>query len=154
MDEKSFLTANTYSSGSVLKIHDLFWYPTVKLPRKVPRKSKYNTLRVALCSRNFQNVKLRLDFVEIQSFYHHSDFTWNQILVISNGPKMLILTILEILIWVNLSNFQVPNLLKFKVQSLWNCQKWHFRTFWNHQNLISRKIWLAEKWSNFDKVKP
>ena len=28
-----------------------------------------------LCSRNFQNVKLRLDLVEILSFYRHSDFT-------------------------------------------------------------------------------
>ena len=35
----------------------------------------------ALCSRNFQNVKLRLDFIE-KSFYCHSDFTWNQILPI------------------------------------------------------------------------
>ena len=33
----------------------------------------------SLCSRHFQNVKLRLDFVEIWSFYHYSDFTWNQI---------------------------------------------------------------------------
>ena len=42
----------------------------------------------ALCSRNFQNVKLRLDFVKILSFYNHSDFTWNQILVNLNGPQM------------------------------------------------------------------
>ena len=50
---------------------------------------------ISLCSRNFQNVKLRLDFVEIWSFYRHSDFTWNQILLISNGPKMSFLAILE-----------------------------------------------------------
>ena len=30
---------------------------------------------------------------------------------------------------VNLSNFQVPDLPKFKVWSLWNCQKWHFAQF-------------------------
>ena len=41
----------------------------------------------ALCSRNFQNVKLRLDFIEIWLFYCQSDFTWNHILVHSNGPK-------------------------------------------------------------------
>ena len=29
----------------------------------------------ALCSRNFQNVKLKLDFVKIRSFYSPSDFT-------------------------------------------------------------------------------
>ena len=34
----------------------------------------------------FQNVKLKLDFVEIWSFYRHSDFTWNQILANSNSP--------------------------------------------------------------------
>ena len=49
----------------------------------------------ALCSRNFQNVKLRLDFVEIWSFYRHSDFTWNHIWGNSNSPEMLMLTILE-----------------------------------------------------------
>ena len=42
----------------------------------------------SLCSRNFQNVKLRLDFVEIWLFYRHSDFTWNQILANSKGTKM------------------------------------------------------------------
>ena len=48
----------------------------------------------ALCSRNFQNVKLRLDFVEIWSFYRHSEFTWNQILEYS---KMSFWVILEVL---------------------------------------------------------
>ena len=52
---------------------------------------------LSLCSRNFQNVKLRLDFVEIWSFYHHSDFTWNQILADSNSPKMSSLAISETL---------------------------------------------------------
>ena len=39
-----------------------------------------------LCSRNFQKVKLRLDFVEIWSFYRHSNFTPYQMLANSNGP--------------------------------------------------------------------
>ena len=30
---------------------------------------------LSLCSRKFQNVKLRLDFVQIWSFYRHSNFT-------------------------------------------------------------------------------
>ena len=47
-----------------------------------------------LCSSNFQNVKLWLDFVGIWEFYRHSDFTWNQILAYSN---MSILVILEVL---------------------------------------------------------
>ena len=53
--------------------------------------------KATLCSRNFQNVKLRLDFVEIWSFYCYSDFTWNQILSNSNSPKMLFFAILEVL---------------------------------------------------------
>ena len=74
----------------------------------------------ALCFRNFQNVKLRLDFVEIWLFYRHSDFTWNQILAKSNGSKISFLAIVEVLnlIKVNLSNFQVPNLPNFNVWTL------------------------------------
>ena len=49
----------------------------------------------ALCSRNFQNVKLRHDFVKIWSFYRHSNFKWNQILVNSNSPKVSFLEISE-----------------------------------------------------------
>ena len=48
----------------------------------------------------------------------------------------------SILILANISNFQVPNLLKFKVQSLYNGQKWHFWTVSIGQNSISRKIWV------------
>ena len=49
--------------------------------------------------------KARLDFVEIWLLYRHSDFTRNQILPNSNGPKVSFLTILEALIFY-LSNFQ------------------------------------------------
>ena len=48
-----------------------------------------------------------------------------------------------------MSNCQVPNVPNFKVQSHQNCQKWHFWTVWIHQNVISRKIWVTVKWSNF-----
>ena len=51
----------------------------------------------APCFRNFQKVKLRLGFVEIWSFYRHSDFTRNQILANSNCLKMSFLAILETL---------------------------------------------------------
>ena len=133
MDEKSFLTANTYSSGSVLKIHDLFWYPTVKLPRKVPRKSKYNTLRVALCSRNFKNVKLRIDFVEIWSCYHHSDFTWNPNLANSNVPKMLFLAISEVLNF-DFCKFEQLSSPKFNKIQISESLKLPKMTFLDHLN--------------------
>ena len=55
------------------------------------------TCTTILCSRNFQNMKLRLDFIQIWSFYRHSDFMWNRIFGNSNSPKMLILTILKVL---------------------------------------------------------
>ena len=71
----------------------------------------------ALCSRNFQNVKLRLDFVEIRSFYRHSYFTWNPTLANSNGPKMLLLPILEVLNF-DISKFEQLSSPKFtKIQS-------------------------------------
>ena len=55
-----------------------------------------HSLPRTLCSRNFQNVKLRLDFVE-RSFYRHSEFTWNPILAYSNRWKMSFLAMLELL---------------------------------------------------------
>ena len=69
----------------------------------------------ALCSRNFQNVKLWLDFVEIWSFHRHSDFTWTHILANSNSPIMSFLAILEVL------NFDFGTFVQyFKYQIYWN----------------------------------
>ena len=65
-----------------------------------------------LCSRNFQNVKLGLDFVEIWSFYCHSDFAWNQILGNSNSLKMSFLAILETLNF-DFSKFEQLSSAKF-----------------------------------------
>ena len=59
-------------------------------------------------------------------------------------------------LWI-FGKFRTWKLLKFtkiKIENLKNCQKWHFWTVWICQNLISRKIWVAVKWSNFNKVKP
>ena len=55
------------------------------------------TVITTLCSRNFQNVKLRHYFDEVWSLHCHSDFTGNQILANSNSQKMSFSTILEIL---------------------------------------------------------
>ena len=79
-------------------------------------------LALSLCSRNFQNVKLRLEFVEFWYLYCPSYFTWNRILANSNGLKMSFLCNFRgsdfWFFLVNFSIFQVPNLPKFKVQSL------------------------------------
>ena len=72
----------------------------------------YRMIGSALCSRIFQNVKLRLEFVEIWSFYRLSDFTWNQIMGNSNGPKMSFLPISEVLNF-DFSKFGTWKLLKF-----------------------------------------
>ena len=59
---------------------------TSSKPKATPTKiGTINSEYSALCSRNFQNVKLRLEFVEVWSFYRHSDFGWNHILVNSNS---------------------------------------------------------------------
>ena len=76
----------------------------------------------ALCSRNFQNVKLRLDFHEIWSFYRHSDFTWNSILANSKGPKMLFLAILKVLNF-DFGKFEKPSCAKFTKYSKFRMSK-------------------------------
>ena len=100
--------------------------------------AKYNVSN-SLCSRNFQSVKLRLDFVENLSFYRFSDFKWNQTLVNSDGLKMLFLPILEVLKFdfCKFEPLSIPIFTKFQI-----CQKWHFLTVWICQNLISRNIWV------------
>ena len=100
---------------------------------------------------HFQNVKLRLDFVEIWSFCCHSDFTWNQILASLNGPKMSFLAIIEVLNFVFSKFGQLPSHKFAKIQSseFLKLQQITFLDRW-----ISRKIWVALKLSNFDKVKP
>ena len=93
------------------------------------------------------NVKLRLDFFEVWSFYRHSDFTWNQILVSANGPKMSFLAILETHNF-EFGNFLTWKFLKFtqiKIKNLKNFQKQHYWTVWIRQNVISRKIWVTIK---------
>ena len=76
----------------------------------------------ALCSRNFQNVKLGLDFVEIWWFYCHSDFTWNQILAhFKKQSKIVIFGIFrgsELWNLVNLGLESCTQLLKIKIQNL------------------------------------
>ena len=67
-----------------------------------------------LCSRNIQNVKLRLDFVDILSFYRHSDFTWN-----SNSPKRSFLTISETLIFEFLVNLGLQICSNLLISKLW-----------------------------------
>ena len=74
----------------------MWWFKLFETVNQSSSKSNI-MLEYALCSRNVQNVKLRIDFAKIWLFYRHSDFTWNQILVNSNGPKMSSLAILEVL---------------------------------------------------------
>ena len=83
--------------------------------KKNEKKKNVNNERIGLCSRNFQNVKLRLDFVEIWWFYRHSDFAWNHILANSNGPKMSFMAILET---QNFGTWKLHKFTKTKIQTL------------------------------------
>ena len=97
------------------KIQCLSFFLAIYTKNNCNKKPISNT--VSLCSRNFQNVKLRLDYVEIWLFYRHSDFTWNQILANLNGPKMSVLKILEVLSF-DFSKFEQLSNSKFtKFQS-------------------------------------
>ena len=105
----------------------IFWHMNLKLI-------------ISLCSRNFQNMKLRLDFVENLiillplQFYVKSNFSElkrSKNVVFGNFRSS------EFWFLVNLSNFQVPNLPKFKVQSFWNCKNniigpFEFPKIWFH----------------------
>ena len=92
-------------------------------PNKLEPKILVNlgTIRLSASAkgRNFQNVKLRLDLVKIWSFYSHSDFTWNPILVNSISPKMSFLAILDTELWilVNVGLESCSNLLKSKFRT-------------------------------------
>ena len=59
--------------------------------------------------------------------YRRSDFTWNPILVNSDGPKMSFLTISEVLNF-DFSKFEQLSSSKFTKNSKFrvSCQKWHF----------------------------
>ena len=99
-------------------------------------------LLTALCSRNFQNVKLRLDFVEVWSFYWHTDFTWNQSWVYLNSPKNVIFGNFrdsEFWILVNLGLESCPNLLKSKFRTSKIVKNDIFGPF---EFIKSTKIWF------------
>ena len=106
MDNQTHFGFATYLSQKFMSYCSLKWQILIRV-----------RVTLSLCSRNFQNVKLRLDFVKIWSFYHHSDFAWNHLLVYSYGPKMLILAILEVLNF-DFSKFEQLSSTKFtKIQS-------------------------------------
>ena len=92
--------------------------------------------------------------VEIWSFYRHSDFTWNQILAISNALKMSFLAILEawILIFSKFeqlsspkftknSKFRVSEIAKndifgpFEFTKIW----FHVKSEWQYNDQLSSK---------------
>ena len=102
-------------------------------------------LRIALCSWKFQNVKLRIDYVEVWSFYRNTDFTWNLSLVNSNHPKLLFLPILEVLNFDFSKSEQLssPKLAKIQSSESLELPKMTFLTDWILQNLVSRKIGVA-----------
>ena len=105
--QPQMISKHVIHENSTYDIHNLdilhHWFLQCSASSRIQHLKGKNSLsfviflRFALCSRNFQNVKLRLDFVEGWSFYCHSDFTWNLILVNSNVTNMSFLAILEVL---------------------------------------------------------
>ena len=87
----------------------------------------------------FFNNKWRNHSVENLEFFCHSDFLWNWFWTIFRVAKMSV-SILRIS-----AIFQCWNFTKIKIQSSWSYQNAVFAT----QNLISRKIGVAENFWNF-----
>ena len=117
----SDISNGTFCILSIQKILKMCFYVTNDQPIRTGGTfqvaKETSVVAFSLCSRNFQNVKLRLDFVEIWSFYCHPTFTWNQILVNSNGTKMSFLAVSVTLnseFLVNLEFESCSNLLKSK----------------------------------------
>ena len=106
-----------YSKTTSYRLFELMKHKTLG---KSNSTAQFESKKSTLCSRNFKNVKLWLDFAEVWWFYCHSDFAWNQILAISNGTKMSFLAILETLNFeflVNLGLESCSNLLKSKFRT-------------------------------------
>ena len=108
----------------------------------------------SLFSRNFQNVKfdawLCWNLIALPSLRfcvksNFGKFNQSKNVIFGNFRGS------QYWLWATLKSLMYQ---KFKVQSLWNWQKWHFWTDWIHHNLISREIGVAITWSNFNKVKP
>ena len=126
-----------------------------KLKKKGARNCKKasfskNPISTALCSRYFQNVKLSLGFVGIWSCYLHSNFTWNPILANSNSPKMTLN--FDFFKFEQLSSPKFAKNSKIRVSKI--AKNDVFGLFEFAKNLISRKIGVAVKLINFNKVKP
>ena len=122
---------------------------------------------MTVCSKNFQNVKLRPDFVQIWSFYCYSEFTWNQILVHSNGSKMSFLAILDILNFdfskfeqlsspkcTKNSKFWVSEIAKNDIFRPFECTKiwFHVKLEWRFNYQILTKSSLNFKFWNWNIV--
>ena len=111
-----------------------------------------STVCKALCSRNFQNVKLRLDLLNFDQFtatqilreIKFGEFKRSKMVNFDNYRGS------EFWFWEIWATFKSKIYQNSKF-SLWFCQKWPFWTVWIHQNLILRKIEVAVKWSNFNK---
>ena len=61
---------------------------SVSINKTFCKSCTYSQIYITLCSRNFQNVKLRLDFVEIWSFFPPLRFYVKSNFANSNSPKM------------------------------------------------------------------
>ena len=82
---------------------------------------------------------------EISGFFRHSDFTWNQFLVILNTQSCILNHFSSSTFWNfgTFWHFQVWNFSKNQHSKPLRLLKWQFLTIWNQSKLISRKI----RWS-------
>ena len=84
LDEVTKINKKTpFSIWSIVNLRRVYYVLSFHLHENEstrPNKWVFARKLLALCSRNFKNVKLSLDFVEIWYFHRRSDFTWNQIL--------------------------------------------------------------------------
>ena len=130
-NEKFTFTWKIFRENSLkCNLADLSLISQNVLRKKCRDESKFSQFpHCALCSRNFQNVKLRLDFVEILSFYRLSNFTWNTVFANSNGPKMSFLAILGLKSCSNSlkSKFRTSEMVKINIFGMFEFPKMWFQ---------------------------
>ena len=121
----------------------LIWLPNTDYKSTMLQKLSKCEVKAWLCWNLI--ILLPLWFYVKSNF---GEFKWSKNIIFSNfrGSEFSFCYI-----W---ASFKSQIYQKFKLQSIQNCQKWHFLDRLNSPKFNSRKFWVEMKYSNFNIVKP
>ena len=138
------------------------WF-SLKIPPSVSNRNWFCKKKKKFMYSNYSTMLQKLSKCEVKAWlcwnliiFRQSYLTWNEISVNSDGPKMLIFTILEVLNF-DFSKFEQLSRPKFtKILSSESLQlpKMTFLDSLNSSKFDFAKIGVTIKLSSFNKVKP